>query len=584
MVVNSVSIYERFYRIRKNSWFRSSLNLSTICNNMFVLGTAGHIDHGKSSIINRLTGIDPDRLPEEKARGLTIDLGFAWMQLPSGEQVGFVDVPGHEKFVKNMIAGVGSIDAALLVIAADDGWMPQTEEHLQILELLGVKGGLIILNKIDIVEPDWVELVISDIESQLKDRKIQFSGIIPVSAYNGSGFEELISSIDNLLKQEQSRPDIGKPRLYADRAFTITGMGSIFTGTLIGGKFKTGQEAELCPIDEKVRIRSLQTHKESIDVAVPGSRVAVNVTGGEKRNFKRGIMVSGLNNLHTESLLNCHLNIPSQSKIPLKHNSEIVFLLGTAEILGRVLLLENEILKPGENGLAKIRLPEDVCPFIGDKFILRKPSPATTIGGGVILDFKIHKRIKKDSKEIEYLNDIYPPTVESIVTALLNYQGVVGPDEFIYFRNSIFRDDEYSDYINQLVSEGKLLKSKDYYYSETFLKANSEIIRGRLDKFHKSLPWAPGLGAKELLDKAGVDSGNIGMAFLELLQLRNLLNCEKGIYRLLEHSTNLPPKMQTIAAGLIGLYRNTPFDSMTRQDVEKKGADYQVVIKYLIGT
>ena len=422
---------------------------------MFVIGTAGHIDHGKSSIIKRLTGMDPDRLPEEKERGLTIDLGFAWMQLPSGQRVGFVDVPGHEKFVKNMIAGVGSIDAALLVIAADDGWMPQTEEHLQILELLRVKTGLIILNKIDLVEPGWVELMIADIEEHLKNRDIKFKEILPASAFSGQGFEQLIDSMDRLLKDTPARPDINKPRLYADRAFTIVGMGTVLTGTLIAGKFDVGDEVSLYPVNERARIRNLQTHKEQINTAVQGSRVAVNITGSEKRNLHRGIMISGSADLRTASSLNCFVNIPPTGKTSLKHNTRIVFLLGTAEILGKILLFADEVIKPGSGGFCKIRLQEEVCPFLGDRFIIRLPSPSRTIGGGVILDFTIAGRIKPGSKELAYIKSLNPLSAGAIVNSILDYKGYWDSRDSDYVHNSIFADESFKVELTKLSDSGK---------------------------------------------------------------------------------------------------------------------------------
>ncbi|MBD3170174.1 MAG: selenocysteine-specific translation elongation factor [candidate division Zixibacteria bacterium] len=548
---------------------------------MFVLGTAGHIDHGKSSIIKRLTGIEPDRLPEEKARGLTIDLGFAWMELPSGTQVGFVDVPGHEKFVKNMIAGVGSIDACLLVIAADDGWMPQTEEHLQILELLGIKRGLVILNKIDIVEPDWAELVTADIESRLEERNIEFMDIIPVSAVTGDGFDKLTSAMEKLLDSSITRPDVGKARLYADRAFTISGMGTVLTGTLTGGSLKTGQEISLYPSEEQARIRSLQTHKKTIETAVPGSRVAVNVTGSEKRLLRRGIMISGLTNLQTSNYLNAHFKIPPTGRIALKHNSEVVFLLGTAELLGRVLLLEGDMIKPGEEGYGKIKLPENVCPFIGDRFILRLPSPALTIGGGTILDFSIRSKIKRDSDELKYIKSLYPVSSRSIINSVLFLNGSWGDSEFQYVRNSIFNNNEFKKTFEELSEAGEIIQSGSYYFSKKYFDESRERVEKSIKAYHAKSPWSPGLGGKELLDTADVRADESGALLLKKMVEDGILVYGDGIYGHPGHKNKLPDKLQAIADDLLKQYETNPLEAPTRAELEKKGKDYQIIIRYL---
>ncbi len=551
---------------------------------MFVIGTAGHIDHGKSTIIKRLTGIDPDRLPEEKARGLTIDLGFAWMELPSGEWVGFVDVPGHEKFVKNMIAGVGSIDAALLVIAADDGWMPQTEEHLQILELLGIKKGFIILNKVDLVESDWIELIIADIRERLKDRRIEFQDIIPVSATDGRGFDTLIKALDDLLRETSSRPDISKPRLYADRAFTITGRGTILTGTLIGGKFRVGGDVSVYPANERGRIRSLQTHKKQIENAVPGSRVAVNITGTPKGKLHRGIMISSIPNLQTSNTINCFFEVPPTGKIPLKHNSEIDFLLGTAEILGRVLLLEKKVIKPGENGFCKLRLSNSICPFIGDRFIIRLPSPAITIGGGIILDFRLRGRIKPHSAEMDYIKSLYPLSPNSIICAVLDYYGFWGPEEFDYARNSIFPDDDFQKELNGFIDKGEVVKSGNYFFSRKTIEKYSGAISEKLKKHHKNFPWVKGMGAKQLMDIAQLPKGEPGLKLLEIIASSEDISSEQGIYFLSEHSVNLPPELNNLASELIEEFLKTTVEYPTRQELEKRGNDYRVVVRFLISS
>ncbi|MBD3232884.1 MAG: selenocysteine-specific translation elongation factor [candidate division Zixibacteria bacterium] len=549
---------------------------------MYVLGTAGHIDHGKSSIIKRLSGIDPDRLPEEKARGLTIDLGFAWMRLPSGSRVGFVDVPGHEKFVKNMIAGVGSIDAALLVIAADDGWMPQTEEHLQILELLGVKSGLVLLNKIDAVDPDWGELVAADIEERIENRSIEFKGVIPVSAITGDGFDRLIESLEQLLSETVPRADVEKPRLYADRAFTITGMGTVLTGTLTGGKLSVGDEVTIYPVSEKARIRNLQSYKESLKTATQGNRVAANVTGSEKRNLHRGIMISGLNDLRTADFLNCYFKVPPTGKIPLKHNSQVVVLLGTAEVLSKVLLFEDKMFKPGEEGFCRIKLSEPVCPFLGDRLIARQPSPATTIGGGVILDFQLTRRIKTGSKELDYIRSLHPISPENIINATLEFKGYWDDDDRNYVRNSVYSEDEFQQVLNRLVESGVVEESNRIYFAEDFVERIEKETTRILEKHHNESPWTQGIGAKELTNSIGIPDQSVGDAALELLTTRGKVQYSQGVYSLSKHSASLPDPLERLAAEIETMFKEKPWEAPTKSELEKQSKDRQVVLNYLL--
>ncbi|MCP4703154.1 MAG: selenocysteine-specific translation elongation factor, partial [candidate division Zixibacteria bacterium] len=259
---------------------------------MFVIGTAGHIDHGKSSIISRLTGIDPDRLPEEKERGMTIDLGFAWYDTEDGQRVGLVDVPGHERFVKNMIAGAGGIDALILVVAADDGWMPQSQEHLQITRLLGIKHGLVALTKIDLVEDNWVDLVEEDIKDKLKNTFLAKAPIVRLSSETGVGFDDLKKEIANLTGKMINREDIGKPRLYVDRSFVLPGMGGVVAGTLRGGRFSAGMEVSVFPARKKGKIRILHSHNENVANSSPGQRTAVSLTGIDKQYLNRGSVLT----------------------------------------------------------------------------------------------------------------------------------------------------------------------------------------------------------------------------------------------------------------------------------------------------
>ena len=368
---------------------------------MQVIGTAGHVDHGKSALVKALTGIDPDRLKEEKEREMTIDLGFAWLNTPSGHVVSIVDVPGHEDFIKNMLAGVGGIDAALLIVAADEGVMPQTREHLAILDLLNVNQGVVALTKTDLIEdPEWLVLVREELREELQDTSLANAPIVPVSALTGAGLPELLAEIDQLLTQTNPRPNVGKPRLPIDRAFTISGFGTIVTGTLIDGNFEVGQEVEIQPVGLRSRIRGLQTHKHKTEQAVPGSRVAVNLVGLSVEDLERGYVVVTPGWLQGTLLLDAQLRLLKTTPKPLAHNAAVDFFTGAAQVQARVRILETKELPPGDTGWVQIRLASPVAIVRGDRFIIRQPSPSMTIGGGTIVSAYPGRRYRRFRPEV----------------------------------------------------------------------------------------------------------------------------------------------------------------------------------------
>lgn len=355
---------------------------------MRVIGTAGHVDHGKSTLVQTLTGIDPDRLAEEKARQMTIDLGFAWFTLPDGEAVGVVDVPGHIDFIKNMLAGVGGIDAALLVVAADEGIMPQTREHLAILDLLAVPAGVVALTKADLVadDPEWLTLVQAEVADALAGTSLAAAPIVPVSAATGQGLPELVAALQDVLRQAPPRPDLGRPRLAIDRAFTIAGFGTVVTGTLVDGRLAVGQEVEIVPGGLRGRIRGLQTHKRKIEVAVPGSRVAVNVSGISKEQVHRGQVLCLPGSLEPTVLVDVRVRVLVDAPQALRHNQPVDFFCGAAEVGAYLRLLDAEALPPGGEGWAQLRLDEPVAVARRDRFILRQASPSRTLAGGVVVN------------------------------------------------------------------------------------------------------------------------------------------------------------------------------------------------------
>ena len=387
---------------------------------MSCIGTAGHVDHGKSTLVKALTGIDPDRLAEEKERGMTIDLGFAWLTLPSGREVSIVDVPGHESFIKNMLAGVGGIDAALLVIAADEGVMPQTREHLAILDLLHVSRGIVALTKSDLVDEEWLQLVREEVEELLKPTTLVGATILPVSAYTGQGLPELVAHLESLLQEAQERQNIGRPRLPIDRVFTMTGFGTVVTGTLLDGTFKVGQEVELLPTAVKTRIRSLQTHRQQIETAQPGSRVAMNIANVARTEIERGYTVALPGQMRTTMLFDARIRLLAEAERPLQHNTLVDVYCGTQEIPAKVRLLDVEELQPGASAWVQLRLSHAATIARRDRFILRIPSPSITIGGGEVIDIapRYHRRFQPTL--LEALERLSHGTPEELVLAALD--------------------------------------------------------------------------------------------------------------------------------------------------------------------
>jgi selenocysteine-specific elongation factor len=396
---------------------------------MSCIGTAGHIDHGKSTLVEALTGIDPDRLLEEKTRGMTIDLGFAWLTLPGGRSVSVVDVPGHEGFIKNMLAGVGGIDAALLVVAADEGVMPQTREHLAILDLLRVSRGVVALTKADLVDDEWLALVSAEVRAQLQGTTLQEVSIIPVSARTRQGLAELLAELERVLAGPGERGDLARPRLPVDRVFTMTGFGTVVTGTLQDGTLQVGQEVEVLPQGLRTRIRTLQTHRQQVDIAYPGTRVAINLAGIARQELSRGSVIAWPGQLQPTLLLDARLQLVADAPRPLLHNALVDFYSGAQEIQARVRLLEGEQLEPGQQGWIQLRLSQPAVVARRDRFILRLPSPSTTIGGGEIVDVSPRYHRRRQASVLEALTTLERGAPDELVLAVLDQRQEKNPQK-----------------------------------------------------------------------------------------------------------------------------------------------------------
>ncbi len=372
----------------------------------FVLGTAGHVDHGKTALIKALTGIDTDRLKEEKERGITIELGFASLHLPSGQTLGIVDVPGHEKFIKNMVSGAAGIDLVMMVIAADEGIMPQTKEHLHICSLLGISKGIVALTKIDLVEKDWLELVKSEISEFLQGTFLEGAPIVPVSAVKEEGLADLIEALEATVSNIPEKADSGIFRLPVDRVFTMKGFGTVVTGTLVSDRIKSGEEIQILPEEITSRIRGIQVHNQPVEEAWAGQRTAINLQGIEKSAIKRGDVLARPETVRPSQRLDVFVEFLSSNSKNLKNRTLVRLHTGTSEIIARVILLEKDEIAPGQKAFAQLVLANKDVVVAGDRFVLRSYSPITTIGGGQIIDPlpAKHKRLNsKDYRRVEYI-------------------------------------------------------------------------------------------------------------------------------------------------------------------------------------
>ena len=385
---------------------------------MPVIGTAGHVDHGKSTLVQALTGIDPDRLREEKERGLTIDLGFAWLELPSGLEVGIVDVPGHERFIKNMLAGAGGIDLALLVVAADEGPRPQTREHVAILDLLEVPGGVVVITKCDLVEPDYLDLVQAELEETLDGSLLAGAPALRVSATTGAGLEDLKAAIDTALARLPSKRDIGQPRVPIDRAFTIKGFGAVVTGTLIDGWLEVGQELEVLPGGLRCRVRGLQRHRTKVDSIGPGTRTAVNLAGIREEDLHRGMTIARPGGVAVANSLVVRLQASGILSHALDHDAEVTLLCATAEAQAKVRLLDADSLKPGQQAWSQLLLEPGVPAVVGDHVVLRTPNE--TVAGGRIVTINGRRLRRNHAATLDALEQRLAGSPESRVVEALS--------------------------------------------------------------------------------------------------------------------------------------------------------------------
>ncbi len=466
-----------------------------------ILGTAGHIDHGKTSLIKALTGVDTDRLKEEKARGITIELGFASLTLPNGQKIGIVDVPGHERFVRHMLAGATGMDLVALIIAADEGVMPQTREHLEICQLLQVKIGLVVLTKVDLVEEEWLELVEEDVHNFLKGTFLEEAPIVRFSAVTGQGKMEFLEILEKLSANIQFKPITGIFRLPVDRVFTIKGFGTVVTGTAISGRVRVGDLVEIYPPQFKARVRNIQMHDENVEEAVAGSRTAINLQGIDKLDIERGMVVATPEALLASPRLDARLDILPSAGRPLKNRREIRLHTGTSEELATIILLSQDELAPGESGLVQFRLttPLAVKPF--DRFVIRNVSPALTIGGGHFLHINPPKHRRLQENIIQGLEFLEKCSEAERIAFYLRESGAAGLSQPELIKLLSLNNTEVDPILKNMVKTGQIILY-DLENNRYVLKAEVKELQNQaaqfLQKFHQSQPLKLGLSKEEL--------------------------------------------------------------------------------------
>ncbi len=474
---------------------------------MYVIGTAGHVDHGKSALVQALSGIDPDRWAEEKARGLTIDLGFAWCELPSGRAVSIVDVPGHERFIKNMLAGVGGINLALLVIAADEGVMPQTREHLDILDLLDVDRGIVALTKIDLVDEEWIALVEEEIVELLADTALAGSAIAPVSALTGDGIEDLRNRIDHAINDLPPIPDQGRPRMPIDRSFSISGFGAVVTGTLLDGELTVGDAVVVEPGRIECRVRGLQSHEESLDVAPPGARTAVNLSGVSANDLERGMVLTSPGWLEPTSAVDIRLRAVRDAPRGLPHNATRTLHVGADEVQARVRLLEGDSLGPGASTWAQLRLERPIAAARGDHFVLR--SADSTVAGGRIVDTRPRRHHRNDASTLEALQRLLDGSPDDTLLTVLQRMEPVRWSELL--ARSELAIDEATAAIERQIADGSVVVLDDgglsdsaTLMSDAGLGALAARAEATVEDYVKQFPLRAGLPREDLRSRVGL--------------------------------------------------------------------------------
>jgi len=536
-----------------------------------VLGTAGHIDHGKTSLIKTLTGVDTDRLKEEKLRGITIELGFAPLTLPSGERIGIVDVPGHERFIKNMVAGVGGIDIVLFTISADEGIMPQTREHFEICSLLRIKNGIIAITKTDLVDEEWLEMVKGDIEEFVKGTFLEGSPIIPVSSVTGEGIPLLLAELDNLSDKVQEKSSEGPLRVPIDRVFTMKGFGTVITGTLYSGSLSVGQTVEILPSGIETKVRGVQVHNEVVENATAGLRTALNLHGIDKFSIKRGEVITSPGTIAPTSLIDVYLEHLSSAPKPLKNRTKVKFHTGTSEIVANVIFFDRDKLPPGEAAFARLKMETPAITMHKDRFIIRSYSPVYTIGGGEVLDSYPTKR-KRFFKEILANLEVFQDgNRKDIIKTHVYNSGFKG----LSVQELQMRIDISPSILSTLL-EGLMTNRELIQFDRDTIKVVhqgiydnlKEMMIDQIKEYHMAYPMKEGISKEELKTKLpkNVNGKLFNKAIVELTKSNKIAGV-KDKFRLSDYSISLKESQKEIQERIVDVYSKEKLSPPTYKEL-----------------
>jgi selenocysteine-specific elongation factor len=549
---------------------------------MRVVGTAGHVDHGKSTLIEALTGTHPDRLREEREREMTIVLGFAWLTLPDGEEIGIVDVPGHRDFIENMLSGIGAIDAALFVVAADEGVMPQTREHLAILDLLQIQGGVVAITKIDMVsDPEWLDLVEAEISETLAGTVLESAPIVRVSARTGEGLQGLLRCLNVVLSEKPPRLDLGRPRLPVDRVFTMPGFGTVVTGTLTDGHISVGDEVLILPQRLRGRVRGLQTHRRKEQTAVPGSRTAINISGVDVDQVFRGDMVVHPGSYLATRRMDVQIRLLPNISTPIRHNTEVKLFIAASEVVARLRLLGVDVLKPGESGMLQLELTHPVVAIRGDRYIIRRPSPGETLGGGVVVDPAPKGRHKRfDEAILGRLDSLLGGTPAEILLQSILAAGIAPIAQVI--SQSSLEAEVAAQALSELLDNNQAFllgenaspqKPQALIIAQVYWQQIQARVRKELSSYQQAYPLRLGIPREELKSRLDLPAREFSLIIAKIIaggdiEEKNLRGNLPGasptpIILTAGHQVHFSPEQQKTIDALIAQFSADPFSPPT---------------------
>jgi len=554
-----------------------------------IIGTAGHIDHGKTTLIKALTGRETDRLKEEKKRGISIELGFTYFDLPNGLRAGIIDVPGHEKFVKNMLAGVIGIDLVLLVVAADEGVMPQTLEHLAILNLLGVEKGIIALTKADLVEEEWMELVEEEIREEIRGTFLENSPIIRVSSTKRQGIDDIIQILEDRSRKLDYKKEDETPRLPVDRSFIVSGFGTIVTGTLLSGSLKKGDEVEVFPKGNISRIRTLQVHDEDAEVAYAGQRVAMNLAGIKKEDVERGSVVAPIDSMKKTMMLDVKVGLLESLDRTIPNRTRLKLYLGTKELLCRIILLDRDELSPGEEAYAQLRLEEETVAKMKDKFIIRFYSPMFTIGGGEILEPNPTKKKRFDSNALRELEVKDQGSFGDILENIINEKSKEFPSIKELTLATSMKEESIKDEVDKLAREDRVksftLTEDSYIIHKEYFKELQALIIDELEQFHKNYSLRVGMPKEELRSKTIKNaSPRLGEIIIDKLIREGILEQKSEFIRLKDFKIQYSDKQLKIKDKIIRIFAENAYIPPKMGDLNQLIREKEIEINEVVNS